>query len=135
MGRPAAVRQPSHALRREFLLEPQKKRFDALVSFRNSISDDRVIESVKAEDGLFADIVRLAVEEYGVTQAEIAERSLVSPAAVGRWAKQINLPQAMSRGPIIQEVVAILNDYIDNESRRSKKKGDEFVLPSGRVRH
>ena len=136
MGRPVAVREPSNALRRKFLFDCQEQRFTALRAFRRSIADDLVIDNVKSEDGLFADIVRLAVEEYGVTQAEIAERTLVSAAAVGRWAKQINLPQAMSRGPIVREIVAILDDFIDSELQRGRKSGSgKLVLPSGRVRH
>jgi hypothetical protein len=127
MARPKTQRTTDLRLVRQYFKSAQEKRFDALKMFINQIRNETLQQEVMHDDRLFSAILELASEEYGIRFSDLSERVHVSAAAVGRWAKQINLPPRALRPLVVEAIAELLENYV----QRSVKERAE--LPRGRV--
>jgi len=107
--------------------DSQQRSLGALTAFRKQIRDARVIQGVQEDDDLFCTVVDLATREYGIRQAELARELKVSPPAVARWARQINLPATYARPSVIEKIGSMIDEHI--EAQRKQKP----ALPRGRL--
>jgi hypothetical protein len=128
MARPRITRT-DHGKTEVYFAKLQRNRFGELQAFLKQLQDSRLQEDAKADDRLFASIIGLGVEEYGVRQAAIAEAIGISAAAVGRWAKRINLPPPYVRGTVVQALAAIVEEAV-----RLQEKAKPSLM-RGRVMH
>lgn len=126
MARPKTQRSTDLKRVRHYFEDAQAKRFNALKIFIDQIRTQELLNEVRHDDRLFAAVLELAAEEYGLRFNEISEKIEVSAATVGRWSKQINLPHSAFR-PLVVEAIA---DLLENYVKTSAKNRD--ILP-GRV--
>jgi hypothetical protein len=128
MARPRVVRT-DHGRAKERLGPVQELRFGQLKAFLRQLNDPEVQDEAKRDDHLFASIIDLATDEYGVRQTSIADAIGISGAAVGRWAKGTNLPAPYVRASVIQALAAIIQEDVQ------KQTVEKPLLPRGRVTH
>jgi len=105
--------------------EQQQNRHKTLIAFGNLLASQKVKQGVRENDDMFASIVHLAIQEYGLKQARIADALEVSPAAVGRWSKGNHLPKAHYRPSVVETIQQLI------EAEASKVEDGQ---PIGRVR-
>jgi hypothetical protein len=129
MARPKTQRTTDLRLVRQYFKSAQEKRFEALKMFINQIRNETLLDEVRRDDRLFSAILELASEEYGVRFSDIAEKIQMSAAAVGRWAKQFNLPHAAFRPLVVEAVASLLENYVQGSVK------ERAELPRGRVHY
>ena len=127
MPRPPARRANNPASIRKYLAHSQEARLKVMEMFRAQLDLDDLLEDVKHEDGLFASILDVAASEYGVRYQDLAERIGMSPAAVGRWAKQTNLPVPLMRPLVIEKIAELLDEELQ------RQKDMKPILKRGRI--
>ena len=133
MARPRAIRSGDPA-NLKYLWDSYRLSVMALEAFVRQIQLDDVREMIKADDRLFAEIVDLAVGQYGVTQARIAEELGISGAAVGRWAKAIHLPPPYVRQAVIDVIVELIEpNLVAQKKKMEQRKHAKDISLRGRV--
>jgi hypothetical protein len=143
MARPITLRSDQGLVERR--LKPTlDRRFETLKAFAALLETENILDEVARDDALFASIVYLAINEYGLSQAALARDLAASTAAVGRWAsvgepqsrnpaklsfidRKGSLPPAYSRRTIVEKIAHLLTSSIgDQQDRRLR-------FPLGRV--
>jgi ribosome-binding protein aMBF1 (putative translation factor) len=57
----------------------------------------------------FSGAIRIALQEYGVTRLQIADKFKVSESSVERWLKRTNLPLKEIRGIVLGRLVDLIS--------------------------
>lgn len=117
MARPKTQRSTDMKLVRHYFESAQEKRFGMLKVFIDQIRNQQLLDEVRRDDRLFAAVLELASEEYGVRFNDIAEKIDVSAATVGRWAKQINLPHSALRPLVVEAIADLLENYVKKHAK------------------
>lgn len=120
MGRTIVVRKSRPENIQNHLVRAQEARFNALVLFCNEIADEEVQDAARTDDQLFANIVRLACFEYGITLAGLGKEIAVTGPGIGRWSIMRNLPPSYTRPTTIAAIVRILREHIAGERKRAE---------------
>src|SRR5262245_46689624 len=92
------------------LREKQHERLRTLEAFGNLLQSSEIAHEVVHDNALFAKIVYLAVNTYGLKQARIAAAINMSSAAVGRWSKAKHLPPPHSRPFLVDTIRRLVTE-------------------------
>lgn len=111
MARPRFNPTNAH-LTRSVLGQVQSNRLATLSQFAKIISTAAVAENVQEDDHLFARIVSISIEDYGVKQSALAAKMKVSTAAVSRWATLKNLPTPTLRPVILRAIIGLIEQSV-----------------------
>ncbi len=87
------------------------KRLDELRAFYIAI-DDPVLQKEAENDDVFATIMQLAIDDYGVSQKELAEILKIKPSTVGRWRQGQTVPSVYARPGILAALCTLLSQCI-----------------------
>jgi predicted transcriptional regulator len=143
MVRPIALRSDRGLVERR-LRTTLQSRFETLKAFGKLLSQEDILEEVTTDDALFASIIYLSINEYGLSQANLARELGASAAAVGRWAlvgepqprkagrlnsldRRGSLPPAYSRRTIVEKIAHLLNSSIEDQEELKLR------FPRGRI--
>lgn len=129
MARPRTVRT-ANPRNLELLWESQDLSLRALEAFLAKIESEELQGMVREDDALFAWVVKLAVEEYGVAQVKLSERLALSLAAIGRWVRSENLPPPYVRQSVLIAIAGLILPHVERErqKRQHAKKSHQAVL-------
>jgi len=83
-------------------------------SFLAAVRNPAVLEGVVQDPALFTSIVGVAVNEYGVSQKALSDKTGMTIAAVGKWllASEPSVPSKGYRPRIIQDIGDLLEKKI-----------------------
>lgn len=94
------------------------KRRSELQAFANALRNESVRQTVIGEQGdeAFDDLIRLAVNDYGVGQRQIAEAVQINVATVSRWVAGTSRAPRLSRPTILSAIATLIEHDIEVES-------------------
>lgn len=94
------------------------KRCGEIRSFLTAIKDPSMIAMLEDEH-LFATLLALAINDYGVRTKDLATALSVSVPQVGRWAAGENAPRPYARAQVVQGVAHLLEKALTELEQRT----------------
>lgn len=88
------------------------KRVDELRAFLNALHNPILRKQVD-DDQVFAMVIQLAIDDYGVGQRELAKVLQTQPSTVGRWRHGQSAPSTYSRPGILSAIATSLSNHIE----------------------
>ena len=104
------------------------KRKDELRAFGIALRDPTLGQLLE-NDEVFATILALATQDYGIKQKDVARMLSVSAASVARWAMGENTPKSYAR-PAVVKVIAELVELAIQDSKESLVPDTEEAIQS-----
>lgn len=99
------------------IVELSKRRLEELETFLIALNSP-VLKKEAEEDDVFNMLVQLAVDDYGVSQGELADVLHTQSSTVGRWKQGRAFPSVYSRPGILDGIAVLLSRQISD--RRMK---------------
>lgn len=86
-------------------------RRDEIKAFSIALQDEGLKKLISNDNGnqAFSQLLNLSINEYGVSQKELALAIDVNPTTVGRWCNGSSLPPLYGRVSIINAIVMVIN--------------------------
>ena len=88
-----------------------KQRLDELKAFHIAL-ESPVLQMEAEDDEVFATVIQLAIDDYGLGQKELADILQTQTSTVGRWKVGRNVPSVYSRPGILSAVASCISQHI-----------------------
>jgi hypothetical protein len=80
------------------------------------------LQTQAEEDDVFADIVKLAIDDYGVGQGELSGILQTTTSTVGRWKQGSSVPSVYARSGVLAAIASAISQKIaDREAELSNE--------------